>query len=136
MSAITGYAGKDGKQSSGLSKGIQSITEDTAHLLASYINSMRSDLSFVRSIIEQKYGEVGSDYSAYMSNIVGILSSHSSLFETNNAIALAQLQQLSMIVSNTGRSADSNDEILEVVSELRDDVHGAKVDKNRGWHIQ
>ncbi|WP_051290209.1 hypothetical protein [Bacteroides pyogenes] len=136
VSAITGYAGKDGKQSSGLSKGIQSITEDTAHLLASYINSMRSDLSFVRSIIEQKYGEVGSDYSAYMSNIVGILSSHSSLFETNNAIALAQLQQLSMIVSNTGRSADSNDEILEVVSELRDDVHGAKVDKNRGWHIQ
>lgn len=136
VSAFTGYTGGDKESSSGLSKGIQSITENTADLLASYINAMRSDLSVIRSIVEQKSGESDSNYFVYMSDIIRVLSGHSSLFETNNTIALAQLQQLTMIVSNTSRTADSNDKILEAVSELRDDVHGAKTDRNRGWHIQ
>lgn len=36
-----------------LSKGIESITEDTANLLASYINAMRADLSVQRAMVER-----------------------------------------------------------------------------------
>lgn len=36
-----------------LQKGIQSVTEDTANLLASYINAMRADLSVQRSMVER-----------------------------------------------------------------------------------
>ena len=36
---------------------IQGVTEDTADLLASYINAMRADLSAQRSVIEKYCGE-------------------------------------------------------------------------------
>ncbi len=36
-----------------LSKGIQAVTEDTANLLASYINGMRADLSLQKSMVER-----------------------------------------------------------------------------------
>lgn len=41
----TGESLKDEESKSGLSAGIQSVTEDTADLLASYINAIRSDVS-------------------------------------------------------------------------------------------
>lgn len=36
-----------------LTKGIQAVTEDTANLLASYINAMRADLSIQKSMVEK-----------------------------------------------------------------------------------
>ncbi len=36
-----------------LSKGIQAVTEDTANLIASYINAMRADLSVQRNMVER-----------------------------------------------------------------------------------
>ena len=44
--------------SASLGKGIQSITEDTANLLASYINAMRADLSYIRLMQEGGWQDV------------------------------------------------------------------------------
>jgi hypothetical protein len=44
---------KGNETSDGLSKGIQSVTEDTANLLGSYLNAMRQDVSVKRTLLEQ-----------------------------------------------------------------------------------
>ncbi|PXV66872.1 hypothetical protein CLV62_104133 [Dysgonomonas alginatilytica] len=51
-----------------LSKGIQAVTEDTANLLASYINAMRADLSLQKSMVERimLYAERNNDTFALM----------------------------------------------------------------------
>lgn len=41
-----------------LGEGIKGITEETASLLASYINAMRADLSFMRTLQEQGWSDV------------------------------------------------------------------------------
>lgn len=80
---------------SGLSKGIQNVTENTANLLASYINAIRADVSvkqeYVRRLVEE-------------------------LFPAYNVIAQAQLQQLTMIQINTAKN-------VEFVEEIRDILH-------------
>ena len=45
-------------ESSSLGNGIKGITEDTANLLASYINAMRADVSVIRSLQEVGWGDV------------------------------------------------------------------------------
>lgn len=87
------------KASSGLSKGIQSVTEDTANLLASYVNSMRADLSVNRTLIEQ---------------LVSVDVPQMSI------IAQAQLQQLQQVAANTKRNADAADRIYELVNKVVD----------------
>ena len=67
---------------SGLSKGIQNVTENTANLLASYINAIRADVSVKREYVRRLVEE---------------------LFPAYNVIAQAQLQQLTMIQINTAR---------------------------------
>lgn len=48
------YFNRDGSDSSGsLGSGIKSITEDTASLLASYINAIRADVSYMRGMQEK-----------------------------------------------------------------------------------
>lgn len=80
---------------SGLSKGMQNVTENTANLLASYINAIRADVSvkleYVRRLVEE-------------------------LFPAYNVIAQAQLQQLTMIQINTAKN-------VEFVEEIRDILH-------------
>lgn len=78
--------------SSGLSKGIQSVTEDTANLLGSYLNSIRQDSSVQRNLIEQLV-------SVDVPKI--------------NYLAEAQLRELSQIQSNTARN-------VVLVGEIRD----------------
>lgn len=85
--------------SSGLSKGIQSVTEDTANLLGSYLNSMRHDSSVQRTLIEQ---------------LVSVDVPQMSI------IAQAQLQQLQQVVANTKRNADAADRIYELVNKVVD----------------
>lgn len=65
---------------SGLSKGIQNVTENTANLLASYINAIRADVSVKREYVRRLVEE---------------------LFPAYNVIAQAQLQQLTMIHLNS-----------------------------------
>lgn len=51
-------AGDESASSQSLGAGIKSITEETASLLASYINAMRADLSFMRTLQEQGWSDV------------------------------------------------------------------------------
>lgn len=89
-----------GSGTDGLSEGIQSITEDTAGTLASYLNAIRQDVSVKRRLIEQL---VGDD------------------FPQMSAMVQAQLAQLEMIARNTGANAESTAGILEL---LRRNVNG------------
>lgn len=104
------------KNSSSLSKGIQeNITEETANILASYINGIRADVSIKRTLQERFFKED---------------------FPKMNVIAEAQLRQLSMITENTRRTADSNEAILNEVSELRNEIHSAKLTKDKGFYFR
>lgn len=80
---------------SGLSKGIQNVTENAANLLASYINAIRADVSVKREYVRRLVEE---------------------LFPAYNVIAQAQLQQLTMIQINTAKN-------VEFVEEIRDILH-------------
>lgn len=80
---------------SGLSKGIQNVTENTANLLASYINAIRADVSVKREYVRRLVEE---------------------LFPAYNVIAQAQLQQLTKIQINTAKN-------VEFVEEIRDILH-------------
>lgn len=80
---------------SGLSTGIQNVTENTANLLASYINAIRADVSVKREYVRRLVEE---------------------LFPAYNVIAQAQLQQLTMIQINTAKN-------VEFVEEIRDILH-------------
>ena len=51
-------AGDESASGQSLGAGIKSITEETASLLASYINAMRADLSFMRTLQEQGWSDV------------------------------------------------------------------------------
>jgi hypothetical protein len=98
--------------SSGLSKGIQGITEDTANLLGSYLNGIRQDVSVKRALLEKLGNEI---------------------FPKYNILAEQQLTQLRAIANNTLRTANSNEAILNKVSELRDEIHSAKLTKDKGF---
>lgn len=87
------------ESSSELSKGVQSVTEDTANLVASYLNAVRGDVSVNRTLIEQ---------------LVNVSVPRMSM------IAEAQLQQLQMVVVNTKRNADAADRIYELVNRVVD----------------
>lgn len=102
-----GVSMKDEAESSGLSKGIEGVTEDTANLLASYLNSVRADvamkLQLVRKIVDE-------------------------YFPRMNLLAEAQLTELKAISSNTAASA-------KFTEEIRDILHGARLSKNGGLHV-
>lgn len=94
-----GYSLKDSTKTEGLSKGIQSVTEDTANLLGSYLNAIRQDISVKRTLLEQL---IGSDVPKM------------------NYLAEAQLQQLQMVVANTKRNADTADKIYSLIDRVVD----------------
>ena len=75
---------------SNLGKGIQSLTEDTAQLLGSYLNAIRQDVSVNRDVIDS------------------ILSSIGTSLSTDIGEALATLKK---IEANTLRNANAVDEI-------------------------
>lgn len=83
-----------GDSASGLSKGIQGVTESTADLLASYINGMRADLSLVRESLRELAEE----------NLAGF-----------GAVARQQLSELRSISANTLRNADATVELLSIL---------------------
>lgn len=83
-----------------LSKGIQeNITEETANILASYINGIRADVSVKRALLEKWGNEI---------------------FPKYNVIAEQQLTQLRAIANNTLRSAQNTEANVALVQEVRD----------------
>lgn len=90
---------EESKGDNTLSKGIQSVTEDTANLLGSYLSSIRHDVSVKRSIIEKLAGED---------------------IPKMSLIAQAQLTQLNNIASNTLRNAEAADKIYDLFNRVVD----------------
>lgn len=83
-----------------LSKGIQeNITEETANILASYINGIRADVSVKRALLAKWGNEILPKY---------------------NVIAEQQLTQLRAIANNTLRSAQNTEANVALVQEVRD----------------
>lgn len=90
------WARGDKNGSSGsLSAGIRGITEETADLLASYVNAIRAYVAIDNSLLQQLVGE----------QVPELTTS-----------ARAQLQQLQQIQVNTSRMADVGDEIYLILS--------------------
>lgn len=81
----------------GLSKGIAGVTEDTANLLASYLNAMRADLS------NQKI---------YLQKIID------AIIPMSNNFAL-QVAELKKIEANTYRTANNTEKNVEVLNEVK-----------------
>lgn len=103
-----GVSMKEEAESSGLSKGIEGVTEDTANLLASYLNSVRSDVAMKLQLVRQ------------------IVDEH---FPRMNMIAQAQLTELKAIAKNT---ADN----VALVTEIRDMLGAARLSKDRGFYLK
>lgn len=96
MSRLEPYF-KDSEGSDSLSNGIKGITEDTANLLASYLNAIRADVSFNKTQI--------ATISADIKQLLGIFPASPTLND-----------YLNQIQANTFDTAQSNREIL---SEIR-----------------
>ena len=84
--------------SSSATNSIKGITEETADLLSSYVNSIRLDLSVVREMQGKFLPEM-------------------------SEIAKSQLTQLNLIAQNTLRNADAAERIDKTVSELNDNFN-------------
>ena len=84
--------------SSSATNSVKSITEETADLLSSYVNSIRLDLSVVREMQGKFLPEM-------------------------SEIAKSQLTQLNLIAQNTLRNADAAERIDKTVSELNDNFN-------------
>lgn len=87
--AFGGVLSNANSTSGTLSSGIKSVTEDTADLLASYINAIRADVSLMRMMQEALYG--------------------------NGGIAQLQLLALNQIQENTRTSADNTQAIISLL---------------------
>lgn len=97
--AVGGILDSTGNAKGGLSKEIEGVTEDTANLLGSYLNSIRHEVSVKRSIIEKLAGED---------------------IPKMSLIAQAQLTQLNNIASNTLRNAEAADRIYDLFNRVVD----------------
>ncbi|PXV62380.1 hypothetical protein CLV62_12069 [Dysgonomonas alginatilytica] len=77
-----------------LSKGIAGVTEDTANLLASYINAMRADLSVQRSMVERilLHAETNKDTFALMQAEIMRIQINT-LATANNTTRLVELSE-------------------------------------------
>lgn len=89
---------RDNGSSSSTKNSIQSITEETADILASYLNAVRLDVSVIREMQGKFIPEM-------------------------SEIAKSQLTQLNLIAQNTLRNADAAERIDKTVSELNDNFN-------------
>lgn len=80
--------------STALRGSVQNITEDTADLLASYVNAIRADVSVIRI-----------DWDKFVNDIL----------PRHTVVLQAQLAQLKAIASNTGRNAELVSDIYDIL---------------------
>lgn len=92
---------------SGLSGGIKSITEETADLLASYVNAIRADVAFIRTWYVAHFNDNNKDDG--MSDVV-----------TQISVTVAQIEV------NTRNSAVNTDKIYSLLNSLTKTVQQGK----------
>lgn len=100
---------KDLDSSSSTGSSIKDISENTANLLASYINAIRADVSVNRSMIAQ-----------YYPRFLDTLSQ-------GNVIANSQLTQLTMIAENTNKNVGLVLQIYELLHRVAPDGTSIRV---------
>ncbi|MBQ9223473.1 MAG: hypothetical protein IJ166_07085, partial [Prevotella sp.] len=90
MGFSNGLLGDDSSKS--VSSGIKGIQEQTADLLASYINAIRQDVSVIRMQEDTLYKEFISNYwSSYISHVTGIEGRITSI--QNNTAAIVRMME-------------------------------------------
>jgi len=105
---VTGFEfSGDKKKSSGTTNAIKSITENTADLLASYINSIRADVSVDRALMSQYFPMFHA----------AITSGNASLVNIEN---------------HTAAIMRSNETIANGITEMQSDIRGLK---NKTWRV-
>lgn len=99
----------EGETSSSASATIKSITEQTADLLASYVNGIRADVSVIR-------GEQAIHLPTISSSLLRV-----------SVLAETQVTQLQQIASNTMRNADAADRIYDIMHKIDTGVTAIKM---------
>ena len=100
-----GLLGEGEESESTLANGIKGITEDTANLLASYLNAVRADVSYIRMMEEIGWRDVNAISAAiptlndYMAQVA---ASNANIAESNRQI-LERIDRLT--TTSTGRAA-------------------------------
>lgn len=87
----------------GLSSGIKSITEDTASLLASYINAIRADVSYIRVMQERGWEHIntlGTSLPTLNDHIAQIAATNFDIAQSNQSI----LSELRSVIGPMGTS--------------------------------
>lgn len=87
----------------GLGSGIKSITEDTANLLASYINAIRADVSFIRVLQERGWEHInafGASLPTLNDHIAQIAATNFDIAQSNQSI----LSELRSVIGPVGTS--------------------------------
>lgn len=104
MTAFDPYFNRSYSTDSGsLGSGIKSITEDTANLLASYINAMRADLSYIRVLQERGWENIGAlavGLPTLNEHLAQIAATNFDLAQSNQAI----LSELRSVIGAPGTS--------------------------------
>jgi len=137
-----GYIDKGNGSSSGVSSNIKSITEQTADLLASYINAIRADVSVNRSVIAQylpmiyqaltSSGVGGSISFARRNGVVFDEDIASQYFPMLYQSLTAGNSSLKNIEEHTSAIMESNNAIKESNQAILDRINGLK---NNSWQI-
>lgn len=120
IAKMTGYDNSEASKST-LSKGITGVTEDTANLLASYVNAIRADVAVNREQIMQ---------------IVRLSQlNQQSVGQMLAQIILIQVNTLNT-ANNTLRSADNTREIADIVRETNTLLKSATIPNGVvGWNL-
>lgn len=118
MAAEKGYDifKPDGDSKSGLSAGIQGITEDTGSLVASYMNGIRGDVSVQT---HELWPRLLDDMLPQM-----------------NVIAQSQLDTQRQIAENTLRNAVAAETIVQYSKSIDDRLRRAQADKSTGFWMR
>ena len=101
---------------SGLSAGIQSVTEDTADLLASYLNAIRADVAM----------QTGTYWTRLLDDALPQM----------NVIAQSQLDTQRQIAENTLRNAVAAETIVQYSKSIDDRLRRAQADKSTGFWMK
>lgn len=102
---LSSSASKEGN----LSSAINSITEEAGDLIVSYVAAIRADVSMDRANVES----IRMQLEQTLPNVWQEIAQHTVLLRT--------------IADNTGRNADSNDDIYNIMKGFRDGIYKIKV---------
>lgn len=84
---------EEAAETNSVGSGIKGITEDTANLLASYINAIRADVSIIRGLQEKHLGAIGESLPTLNDYLAQIAASNYDIARSNQSI-LAEIQSV------------------------------------------